>query len=170
MVRTGPKKPQVKADIEKQAIEYYKQFKSAAWAAHHLDCGVHLIEGIYRKYAQVEIEDTNTDFINHQRIAKRTYLIMVDDLLQTAQNQLKDIESNITDTDMATNYDNTKYDWERLKQSQLKVISELMDKKTALELSPTLDISIAAALEEKHGQFSEQNSITNTKESKPKKK
>lgn len=139
---------------EKKSLEYYEDFKSAGYAAKKLGLNRQTVEKYYQKFRAMEIEETNTEFIQRQRAAKAHTIEKLDEIAEKMESQINRV--TLEDTDYTTEGVNQ----ERLLQKSLSDAASLYQQKADMEMTPTLDIHIDAEIEKKYGEYNEANAIS----------
>jgi hypothetical protein len=141
---------------EIKALAYYEDYKSAGYAALQLDLNRHTVERYYTKFRAKEIEQTNEEFIKRQHVTKTMVVTKMDIMIAKAQKQIARFESLIGDEGDVTPEG---INFERLLQKSITDMTALEQQKAELEMTPTLDLHIAAEIEKKYAKFNEENSI-----------
>ena len=119
----------------------------------------HTVEKYYREFESKELEETNLQFIANQRATKKKVIGRLDDILAFLDKQFKDFVAKLEEVDAEENYDVIKI--EMMKTSVLKHMSDILQQKASIEITPTLDISLDNYIEEKYGQFIKEAASTN---------
>lgn len=153
--RGRPPKP-ISVENEKKCMEYYEDFKSAAYAASRLGLNRRTVELYYQKFAATELVETNESFIARQTAVKNTALKKMDELIEKAKAQIERVE--LSDSD----YSPEGINMERLLQKSITDLNDLYHKKADMEMTPTLNVHINAEIEKRFGHLNEP-----TKETKP---
>jgi hypothetical protein len=136
---------------EKKCIIFYEDYKSAGYAAKKLELNRHTVEKYYQKFAAKEIEETNKSFIEKQRATKNRVIEKMDELIEEGREQLKRCKGMLgSDGDNSTEGIN----FERILQKCVIDLSNLYQQKAEIEMTPTLDIHIAAEIEKRYGELS----------------
>jgi len=135
----------------KNCQEAYENYYSAGGAANLLDLNRHTVEKYFREFQEAEIEETNYDFILRQRSAKNRVLTKLDGILEELYGQLADIKTVIVDDKHGENHDIGKYEY--MRTQILSKLSDILQQKASVEITPTLDITIDKYLEERYGQL-----------------
>ena len=141
---------------EKKCLVYYEDYKSAGYAALQLNLNRQTVEKYYQKFRAKEIEETNEEFIKRQHVTKIMVVTKMDLMIGKAQAQIKRFETLLGETgDVSPEGINI----ERLLQKSITDMTALEQQKAELEMTPTLDLHIAAEIEKKYAKFNEENSI-----------
>ena len=74
--------------------------------------------------------------------------------------QFKDFVSKLEEVDAEENYDVIKI--EMMKTTVLKYMSDILQQKASIEITPTLDISLDNYIEEKYGKFIKEATASNS--------
>ena len=135
----------------KKCLEAYEKYYSAGGAANLLDLNRHTVEKYFKEFQETEVEETNYDFILRQRSAKNRVLTKLDGILEELYGQLADIKTVIVDDKHGENHDIGKYEY--MRTQILSKLSDILQQKASVEITPTLDITIDSYLEERYGQF-----------------
>tara|TARA_Y100001949_G_scaffold105685_1_gene89223 strand:+ start:1933 stop:2427 length:495 start_codon:yes stop_codon:yes gene_type:complete len=135
----------------KKCLEAYENYYSAGHTANILDLNRHTVEKYFKEFQEAEIEETNYDFILRQRSAKNRVLTKLDGILEKLYGQLDDIENVITDDKHGETHDIGKYEY--MRTQILSKLSDILQQKASIEITPTLDITIDKYLEERYGQL-----------------
>jgi len=138
-------------NIRKKCLEEYENYHTAGFAAKNLHMNRHTVEKYFREFQESEIEETTRDFVLRQRAAKNRVLTRLDEILDKLYGQLSDIEGVLADDKHGENHDIGKYEY--MRTQILSKLSDILQQKESIEITPTLDISIDRYLEEKYGQF-----------------
>jgi hypothetical protein len=145
-----PPKPK-QAKHEKACQIFYEDYKSAGYAAKALKLHRHTVEKYYRKFQSQELAETNESFIASQRATKNRVIEKLDDMISRAEAQLERCEGMTgSDGDESTAGQN----YERIAQKSITDISNLYQQKADIEMTPTLDIHLAAEIEKRYAELS----------------
>lgn len=139
-----------------KALAYYEDYKSAGYAAKQLDLNRHTIERYFTEFANKEINQTNAEFIARQHVVKKMVIVKMDEMIVIAEAQIERFTSQLPESDTSPEGIN----YERLLQKSITDMTALEQQKAELEMTPTLDLHIAAEIEKKYAKFNEENSIT----------
>jgi hypothetical protein len=154
-----PSKPR-QAAIRRDCLEQYNLYTSAASAARTLDINPHTVEKYYREFEAKELEETNLQFIAKQRAIKKKVIGRLDDIILNLDAQFKTFVAKLAESDADEKYDTQKY--ELMKTSVMKIMSDILQQKASIEVTPTLDISLDNYIEEKYGKFIKEAASTNS--------
>lgn len=135
---------------------YYEDYKSAGYAAEQLGLNRHTVEKYYQKFRSKEIEESNAEFIKRQHVTKIMVVTKMDKMIAESQAQIDRFKSLLTEADASPEGIN----FERLLQKSITDMTALEQQKAELEMTPTLDLHIAAEIEKKYAKFNEEDSIT----------
>ena len=105
------------------------------------------VETYYKEFYQQEPEETTLGFVQRQSSVKNRVLSRMDWILDKLEEQLDRISRQLRKDDDAV--DKPKY--EALKTKVLKTISDILQQKASIEITPTLDISFEKYINEKYG-------------------
>ena len=151
MVRPAKKK---EASNEQKSQIFYEDYKSAGYAAKILKLNRHTVEKYYQKFQKQELKETNESFIASQRATKNRVIEKLDDTIEKAKAQIKRCEGMLGDEgDNSTEGIN----FERILQKAVTDLANLYQQKAEIEITPTLDIHIAAEIEKRNGQLPKKN-------------
>ena len=150
-VKSGRPTKARQSAIRRDCMEQYNLYTSAASASRTLDLNPHTVEKYYREFESKELEETNLEFIANQRAVKKKVIGRLDDILIFLDKQFRDFTSKLEESDAEERYDVIKI--EMMKTSVLKHMSDILQQKASIEITPTLDISLDNYIEEKYGQF-----------------
>ena len=135
----------------KNCLESYEKYYSAGHTAKLLDLNRHTVEKYFKEFQEAEVEETNYDFILRQRSAKNRVLARLDGILEELDGQLADIKTVLVDDINGEKHDIGKYEYMRMQN--LSKLSDIIQQKASIEITPTLDITIDKYLEERYGQL-----------------
>ena len=150
-VKSGRPTKARQSAIRRDCMEQYNLYTSAASASRTLDLNPHTVEKYYREFESKELEETNLQFIANQRAVKKKVIGRLDDILAFLEKQYKDFVSKLEEVDAEENHDVIKI--EMMKTTVLKHMSDILQQKASIEITPTLDISLDNYIEEKYGKF-----------------
>ena len=137
-------------DTKEQCMEEYEKYHTSGYAAQVLGINRHTVEKYYREFQELEVEDTNEDFILRQRSAKNRVLTRLDGIITKLDRQLQDIEAVLEDDVNGETHDVARY--EAMRTTVLKSLSDILQQKASIEITPTMDITIERYIEDKYGQ------------------
>ena len=137
-------------EIRKKCEKEYFKYHSAAYAASVLGLNPHTVEKYYREFQEAEVEDTNEEFVLRQRSAKNRVLTRLDGIITKLDRQLQDIEAVLEDDVNGETHDVARY--EAMRTTVLKSLSDILQQKASIEITPTMDITIERYIEDKYGQ------------------
>ena len=146
--------------IRKECMEQYNMYTSAASASRTLFLNPHTVEKYYREFESKELEETNLEFIAKQRAIKKKVIGRLDDIILNLDAQFKTCVAKLAESDADEKYDTQKY--ELMKTSVMKIMSDILQQKASIEVTPTLDISLDNYIEEKYGKFIKEAASTNS--------
>jgi len=156
MVDKAGRKGKAKESANKiKALAYYEDYKSAGYTAKQLDLNRHTVERYFTDFAAKEINQTNEEFIARQHVVKKMVIEKMDEMIDIAQAQVDRFTGLLTEADTSPEGINI----ERLLQKSITDMTALQQQKAELEMTPTLDLHIAAEIEKKYAKFNEENSI-----------
>ena len=133
--------------IRKNCRREYEMYHSANYASHVLGYNERTVETYYKEFYQQEPEETALGFVQRQRSVKNRVLSRMDWILDEYEKQLDRISKQLRKDDDAVN----KLGYEALKTRVLKMISDVLQQKAGIEVTPALDITFEKLLEEKYG-------------------
>ena len=133
--------------IRKNCRREYEMYHSANYASRVLGYNERTVETYYKEFYQQEPEETALGFVQRQSSVKNRVLSRMDWILDKLEEQLDRISKQLRKDDNAV--DKPKY--EALKTKVLKTISDILQQKASIEITPTLDISLEKYINEKYG-------------------
>ena len=133
--------------IRRNCQKEYEKYHSAKHASSILRYDEQTIKKYYKEFERQEPVETNMGFIQTQRSVKNRVLSRMDWILDKLEEQLDRISKQLRKDDDAV--DKPKY--EASKTKVLKTISDILQQKASIEITPTLDISIEKYIYEKYG-------------------
>ena len=133
--------------IRKNCRREYEMYHSANYASRMLGYNERTVEKYYKEFYRQEPEETNLGFVQRQRSVKNRVLSRMDWILDEYEKQLDRISKQLRKDDDAVN----KLGYEALKTRVLKMISDVLQQKAGIEVTPALDITFEKLLEEKYG-------------------
>ena len=133
--------------IRKNCRREYEMYHSANYASRVLGYNERTVETYYKEFYRQEPEETNLGFVQRQRSVKNRVLSRMDWILNEYEKQLDRISKQLRKDDDAVN----KLGYEALKTRVLKMISDVLQQKAGIEVTPALDITFEKLLEEKYG-------------------
>ena len=133
--------------IRKNCRREYEKYHSANYASRVLGYNERTVETYYKEFYRQEPEETNLGFVQRQRSVKNRVLSRMDWILDEYEKQLDRISKQLRKDDDAVN----KLGYEALKTRVLKMISDVLQQKAGIEVTPALDITFEKLLEEKYG-------------------
>jgi len=133
--------------IRKNCRREYEMYHSANYASRVLGYNERTVETYYKEFYQQEPEETALGFVQRQSSVKNRVLSRMDWILDKLEEQLDRISRQLRKDDDAV--DKPKY--EALKTKVLKTISDILQQKASIEITPTLDISLEKYINEKYG-------------------
>ena len=122
-------------------------YHSANYASRVLGYNERTVETYYKEFYQQEPEETALGFVQRQSSVKNRVLSRMDWILDEYEKQLDRISKQLRKDDDAVN----KLGYEALKTRVLKMISDVLQQKAGIEVTPALDITFEKLLEEKYG-------------------
>ena len=123
--------------IRKNCQKEYEKYHSAKYASSILRCDEHTIKKYYKEFERQEPIETNLGFIQIQRSVKNRVLSRMDWILDKLEEQIDRISKQQKKDDTV---DMVRY--ETLKTRILKLMSDVLQQKASIEITPTLDISL----------------------------
>ena len=133
--------------IRKNCRREYEMYHSANYASRVLGYNERTVETYYKEFYRQELEETALGFVQRQRSVKNRVLSRMDWILDKLEEQLDRISRQLRKDDDAV--DKPKY--EASKTKVLKTISDILQQKASIEITPTLDISLEKYINEKYG-------------------
>ena len=133
--------------IRKNCRREYEMYHSANYASRVLGYNERTVETYYKEFYRQEPEETALGFVQRQRSVKNRVLSRMDWILDEYEKQLDRISKQLRKDDDAVN----KLGYEALKTRVLKMISDVLQQKAGIEVTPTLDISFEKYINEKYG-------------------
>ena len=133
--------------IRKNCRREYEMYHSANYASRVLGYNERIVETYYKEFYQQEPEETALGFVQRQSSVKNRVLSRMDWILDEYEKQLDRISKQLRKDDDAVN----KLGYEALKTRVLKMISDVLQQKAGIEVTPALDITFEKLLEEKYG-------------------
>ena len=130
--------------IRKNCQKEYEKYHSVKHASSILRCDERTVEKYYKEFEQQEPVETNLGFIQTQRSVKNRVLPRMDWILDKLEDQIDRIskqQKKDGTVDMAR--------YETLKTRILKLMSDVLQQKASIEITPTLDISLENYIKEK---------------------
>ena len=133
--------------IRKNCRREYEKYHSANYASRVLGYNERTVETYYKEFYRQEPEETALGFVQRQSSVKNRVLSRMDWILDKLEEQLDRISRQLRKDDDAVN----KLGYEALKTKVLKTISDILQQKASIEITPTLDISLEKYIYEKYG-------------------
>ena len=130
--------------IRKNCQKEYEKYHSAKYASSTLRCDERTVEKYYKEFEQQEPVETNLGFIQTQRSVKNRVLSRMDWILDKLEEQIDRISKQQKKDGTV---DMVRY--ETLKTRILKLMSDVLQQKASIEITPTLDISLENYIKEK---------------------
>ena len=130
--------------IRKNCQKEYEKYHSVKHASSTLRCDEHTVEKYYKEFEQQEPVETNLGFIQTQRSVKNRVLPRMDYILDKLEDQIDRISKQQKQDGTV---DMVRY--ETLKTRILKLMSDVLQQKASIEITPTLDISLENYIKEK---------------------
>ena len=130
--------------IRKNCQKEYEKYHSVKHASSTLRCDEQTIKKHYKEFERQEHVETNMSFIQTQRSVKNRVLPRMDWILDKLEEQIDHISKQQKEdgtVDMAR--------YETLKTRILKLMSDVLQQKASIEITPTLDISLENYIKEK---------------------
>ena len=130
--------------IRKDCQREYEKYRSIKHASIVLRRYKRIAEKYYKKFERQESIETDVDFIQTQRSIRHKILFKMDCILAKLEEQLDRISKQQKKDgtgDMAR--------YETLKTRILKLMSDVLQQKASIEITPTLDISLENYIKEK---------------------
>ena len=131
-------------------MKEYEKYHTSGYASQVLGINRHTVEKYYREFQELEVEDTNEEFVLRQRSAKNRVLTRLDGIITKLDRQLQDIEAVLEDDVNGETHDVARY--EAMRTTVLKSLSDILQQKASIEITPTMDITIERYIEDKYGQ------------------
>ena len=130
--------------IRKNCQREYEKYHSVKHASSTLRCDERTVEKYYKEFEQQEPVETNLGFIQTQRSVKNRVLPRMDYILDKLEDQIDRISKQQKEDGTV---DMVRY--ETLKTRILKLMSDVLQQKASIEITPTLDISLENYIKEK---------------------
>ena len=130
--------------IRKNCQKEYEKYHSVKHASSTLRCDERTVEKYYKEFEQQEPVETNLGFIQTQRSVKNRVLPRMDYILDKLEDQIDRISKQQKEDGTV---DMVRY--ETLKTRILKLMSDVLQQKASIEITPTLDISLENYIKEK---------------------
>ena len=130
--------------IRKNCQKEYEKYHSVKHASSTLRCDERTVEKYYKEFEQQEPVETNLGFIQTQRSVKNRELPRMDYILDKLEDQIDRISKQQKEDGTV---DMVRY--ETLKTRILKLMSDVLQQKASIEITPTLDISLENYIKEK---------------------
>ena len=130
--------------IRKNCQKEYEKYRSIKHASSTLRCDERTVEKYYKEFEQQEPVETNLGFIQTQRSVKNRVLPRMDYILDKLEDQIDRISKQQKKDGTV---DMVRY--ETLKTRILKLMSDILQEKASIEITPTLDISLENYIKEK---------------------
>ena len=130
--------------IRKNCQKEYEKYHSVKYASSTLKCDERTVEKYYKEFEQQEPVETNLGFIQTQRSVKNRVLPRMDYILDKLEDQIDRISKQQKEDGTV---DMVRY--ETLKTRILKLMSDVLQQKASIEITPTLDISLENYIKEK---------------------
>ena len=130
--------------IRKNCQKEYEKYHSVKHASRTLRRYKRMAEKYYKKFERQESIETNLDFIQRQRSVRNKILFRMDCISAQLEEQLDRISKQLKKG-------NSMYmiRYEMLKTRILKLMSDVLQQKASIEITPTLDISLENYIKEK---------------------
>ena len=130
--------------IRKKCQKEYEKYHSAKRASSILRYDEQTIKKYYKEFERQEPVETNMGFIQTQRSVKNRVLPRMDWVLDKLEEQIDRISKQQKKDGTS---DMIRY--ETLKTRILKLMSDILQEKASIEITPTLDISLENYIKEK---------------------
>ena len=130
--------------IRKDCQMEYEKYRSIKHASIVLRRYKRMAEKYYKKFERQESIETDVDFIQTQRSIRHKILFKMDCILAQLEEQFDRISKQQKKDGTA---DMVRY--ETLKTRILKLMSDILQEKASIEITPTLDISLENYIKEK---------------------
>ena len=130
--------------IRKNCQKEYEKYHSVKHASSTLRCDERTVEKYYKEFDRQEPIETNLGFIQTQRSVKNRVLPRMDYILDKLEDQIDRISKQQKEDGTV---DMVRY--ETLKTRILKLMSDVLQQKASIEITPTLDISLENYIKEK---------------------
>ena len=130
--------------IRKNCQKEYEKYHSVKHASSTLRCDERTVEKYYKEFERQEPKETNMGFIQTQRSVKNRVLPRMDWILDKLEEQLDRISKQQKKDGTV---DMVRY--ETLKTRILQLMSDVLQQKASIEITPTLDISLENYIKEK---------------------
>ena len=130
--------------IRKNCQKEYEKYHSVKYASSILRYDEQTIKKYYKEFERQEPVETNMGFIQTQRSVKNRVLPRMDWVLDKLEEQIDRISKQQKKDGTS---DMIRY--ETLKTRILKLMSDILQEKASIEITPTLDISLENYIKEK---------------------
>ena len=130
--------------IRKDCQREYEKYRSIKHASIVLRRYKRMAEKYYKKFERQESIETDVDFIQTQRSVRHKILYRMDCILVQLEEQLDRISKQLKKDDSMY-----MIRYEVLKTRILKLMSDVLQQKASIEITPTLDISLENYIKEK---------------------
>jgi len=130
--------------IRKDCQMEYEKYRLIKYASIVLRRYKRMAEKYYKKFERQESIETDVDFIQTQRSVKNRVLPRMDYILDKLEDQIDRISKQQKKDGTV---DMVRY--ETLKTRILKLMSDVLQQKASIEITPTLDISLENYIKEK---------------------
>ena len=130
--------------IRKNCQKEYEKYRSVKHASSTLKCDERTVEKYYKEFERREPIETNLGFIQTQRSVKNRVLPRMDWILDKLEEQIDRISKQQKEDGTV---EMVRY--ETLKTRILKLMSDVLQQKASIEITPTLDISLENYIKEK---------------------
>ena len=130
--------------IRKDCQREYEKYRLIKHASIVLRRYKRMAEKYYKKFERQESIETDVDFIQTQRSVRHKILFRMDCILAQLEEQFDRISKQQKKDGTA---DMVRY--ETLKTRILKLMSDILQEKASIEITPTLDISLENYIKEK---------------------
>ena len=130
--------------IRKNCQKEYEKYHSVKHPSSTLRSDERTVEKYYKEFERQEPIETNLGFIQTQRSVKNRVLPRMDYILDKLEDQIDRISKQQKEDGTV---DMVRY--ETLKTRILKLMSDVLQQKASIEITPTLDISLENYIKEK---------------------
>ena len=130
--------------IRKDCQREYEKYRSIKHASIVLRRYKRMAEKYYKKFERQESIETDVDFIQTQRSIRHKILFKMDCILAQLEEQLDRISKQQKKDGTV---DMVRY--ETLKTRILKLMSDVLQQKASIDITPTLDVSLENYIKEK---------------------
>ncbi len=165
--------------IEEACYEFYKDYRTIAFTADKMGVGQSTVQRYFAKFSKLAIEENNKEFIRRQKITKDRVLYKLDCLMYKAEKQLKRLNKLLGYNEDDSSEDEIDIfelddisDRVRVEGLINKIQGDLItwnQQKASIEDTPTMDVNIELAVQDRLEDLDKREQIIMEKEKKLKK-